>query len=157
MLVKTKYFGEIDLTEDKIITLDNGLMGFENYKKYTILYDSEADGQPNISWLQSVEEPGLALPVISPFLVKPDYNPVVEDEVLKPLGELNEENLAIFLVLTVPSRPEEVTANLKAPVIINADTRQGCQIIVENKDYVIKYKVYDAIQKMKEEKGEMSC
>ena len=157
MLVKTKYFGEIDLTEDKIITLDNGLMGVENYKKYTILYDSEADGQPNISWLQSVEEPGLALPVISPFLVKPDYNPVVEDEVLKPLGELNEENLAIFLVLTVPSRPEEVTANLKAPVIINADTRQGCQIIVENKDYVIKYKVYDAIQKMKEEKGEMSC
>lgn len=157
MLVKTKYFGEIDLTEDKIITLDNGLMGFENYKKYTILYDSGADGQPNISWLQSVEEPGLALPVISPFLVKPDYNPVVEDEVLKPLGELNEENLAIFLVLTVPSRPEEVTANLKAPVIINADTRQGCQIIVENKDYVIKYKVYDAIQKMKEEKGEMSC
>ncbi|MDD6208556.1 MAG: flagellar assembly protein FliW [Clostridiales bacterium] len=157
MLVKTKYFGEIDLSEDKIITMENGLMGFEEYKRYTILYDNEKEEQPNISWLQSVEEPALALPVINPFLVKSDYNPVVEDEVLKPLGELNEENLAIFLVLTVPSKPEEVTANLKAPLIINADTRKGCQIIVENKDYVIKYKVYDAIQKIKKEKGEMGC
>ncbi|MDD6208114.1 MAG: flagellar assembly protein FliW [Clostridiales bacterium] len=157
MLVKTKYFGEIDLSEDKIITMENGLMGFEEYKQYTILYNNEGEGQPNISWLQSVEEPALALPVINPFLVKSDYNPVVEDEVLKSLGELNEENLAIFLVLTVPAKPEEVTANLKAPVIINADTRKGCQIIVENKDYVIKYKVYEAIQKIKKEKGEMEC
>lgn len=153
MLVQTKHFGEIDLSEDKVITLENGLMGFEECTKYTILYDSEAEERPGISWFQSLEEPGLALPVINPFLVKPDYNPIVEDEVLKPIGELSEENLAIFLIMTVPSEPEKVTANLKAPIIINADTRRGLQIIVENKDYEVKYKVYDAIQKMKQEKG----
>ena len=43
MLVQTKYFGEIDLTEDKIITLEQGIMGFENFKKYTILFDNEED------------------------------------------------------------------------------------------------------------------
>ena len=38
MLVKTKYFGEIDLGEDKIITFEKGLMGFENFTKYTIFW-----------------------------------------------------------------------------------------------------------------------
>ena len=83
MLVKTKYFGEINLSEDKIITMERGMFGFEEYKKYTILFDSEKEGKANVSWFQSVEEPGLAFPVINPLVVKEDYNPVVEDELLK--------------------------------------------------------------------------
>ena len=75
MLVKTKYFGEINLSEDKIITMERGMFGFEEYKKYTILFDSEKEGKANVSWFQSVEEPGLAFPVINPLVVKEDYNP----------------------------------------------------------------------------------
>lgn len=152
MLVKTRYFGEVDLDENKIITIENGLMGFEEYKRYTILYDLEEDGDSYISWFQSVEEPALALPVISPVCIKEDYNPIVEDELLKPLGELTEDNLVILLTMTVPSDPKLATTNLKAPIIINSDTRKGCQLIVENEDYVIKYNVYDAIESLKEKK-----
>ncbi|MFU0828746.1 MAG: Flagellar assembly factor FliW [Lachnoclostridium sp.] len=154
MLVKTKYFGEIDLTEDKIITFDQGIMGFEDLKRYTILYDSEGGKRPNISWLQCVDEQALALPVINPFLVKEDYNPVVEDELLKSIGEINEENLVILLALTVPTDITKMSANLKAPFIINADTRKGCQIIVENQDYEVKYYIYNILKKQKDEKGE---
>lgn len=152
MLVKTRCFGEIDLAEDKILTFDNGIMGFEECKKFTILYDSTEEGTPVISWLQSLDEEGLAIPVINPLLVKPDYNPTVEDELLASLGELTEENLVILLSVTAASEPEKMTANLKAPFIMNADTKKGCQLIVENSDYEIKYNIYDAIQKMK--KGE---
>lgn len=150
MLVQTKYFGEIDLTDEKIITLDRGLMGFEQYKKYTLLYDCEREGGANISWLQSVENPQLALPVINPLLVKPDYNPVVEDELLKGMGEITEENLVILLTMTVPSDIKEMSVNLKAPIIVNADTRKGAQLIVENQDYEIKFKVYDVLKNTKE-------
>lgn len=154
MIIKTKYFGEVDLDEDKVITFEHGIMGFEECKKYTVLYDVEDGDHATISWFQSLEEPGLALPVISPLLVKPDYNPTVEDEVLKPLGEITEENLVILLTLTVPEDLTQMSANLKAPFVINTDTRKGCQIIVENADYEIKYNVYDAISKLKKEKGE---
>ncbi|MCI8408562.1 MAG: flagellar assembly protein FliW [Lachnospiraceae bacterium] len=154
MLVKTKYFGEIDLTEDKILEFENGIMGFEEYTRYTILYDREEEKKGNIMWFQSVEEPALALPVISPFYVKKDYNPEVSEELLQPLGEINEENLCILLTLTVPGNVKQTTANLKAPLIVNADTRKGCQAIVENADYEVKYNVYEAIQKMKEEEGD---
>lgn len=152
MLVKTRYFGEIDLGEDKIITLERGLIGFEEYKKYTILYDSEQEERPAISWLQSLDEPGLALPVVSPLVVKPDYNPVVEDELLMNIGELTEENLVILLTLTVPEDVKKMTTNLKAPIIINSDTRKGVQLIVENQDYEVKYNVYDVLKARKGDK-----
>jgi flagellar assembly factor FliW len=154
MLVKTKHFGEINLEDNKIITFENGIMGFEEYKNYTILYDLKEGGKSNISWLQSLEEPGLALPVINPYLVKEDYNPVVEEEVLKPIGEVTEQNLVILLSLAVPSDITKMTANLKAPFIINSDTRKGRQIIVENQDYEVRYHVYEEIQRLKNEKGE---
>ena len=157
MLVKTKYFGEINLTEDKILEFENGIMGFENYTKYTLLYDNEEEKQGNIMWFQSIEEPALALPVVNPFYVKQDYNPEVSEEILQPLGEINEDNLCILLTLTVPGDVKKTTANLKAPLIVNADTRKGCQAIVENDDYEVKYNVYEAIQKMKEEKENASC
>ncbi len=154
MLIQTKYFGKIDLEESKIITFDQGIMGFEECKQYTILYDIEDGENPAISWLQSTQEPGLALPVINPFIIKPDYNPVVEDELLKPLGEINEDNLVLLLTVTVPADIKNMSVNLKAPFIINVDTRKGRQAIVENQDYEIKYKVYDIIQKTKGKKGE---
>ena len=52
MLVQTKFFGEIDLPEEKIVTLERGLIGLEQYKKYTILYDCEKE-EANISWFNN--------------------------------------------------------------------------------------------------------
>lgn len=149
MLVKTKYFGEVDLPEEKILTFDRGLIGLTDYKRFTILYDCEKE-ETNISWLQSVEEPTLALPVIRPWLVKEDYNPTIEDELLGPLGDLTEENLVILLTLTVPSDISNMSVNLKAPIIINADTRKGAQIVAENQDYEVKYKVYEILSQKQE-------
>ncbi len=150
MLVKTKFFGEVDLPEEKILTFDRGLIGLSDYKQYTILYDVEKE-ETNICWLQSVDEPTLALPIIKPLLVKEDYNPVVEDELLTHIGELTEENLVIFLTMTVPSDITQMSVNLKAPIIINADTRKAAQIMVENQDYEVKYKIYDVLKSKGEE------
>ncbi len=156
MLIKTRCFGEIDLGEDKILTFERGLIGFENCRQFTILYDNEdeneAENPGRISWLQSIEEPGLALPIINPLFVKPDYNPIVEDELLRHIGELTETNVALFLTLNVPEDLEKMTVNLMAPLIINADTRCGAQIIVENEDYPIKFNVYETFKKIKEGK-----
>lgn len=144
MLVKTKFFGEVDLPEEKIITFERGLIGLADYKKFTILYDCEKENS-NISWLQSVEEPTLALPVVKPWIIKEDYNPVVEDELLSHIGELTEENLVILVTMTVPEQIEQMSVNLKAPIIVNADTRKGAQIICDNNDYEVKYKIYDIL------------
>lgn len=150
MLVKTRHFGEINLDENKVIYFENGILGFEDCKKYTLIYDEEDGDRSDISWLQSLEEAALAIPVISPFMVKKDYNPSIEDELLKPLGELTDENIIILVTVTVPENLEKISANLKAPFIINSDSRKGEQIIVENPEYEIKYRFYDQLKAAKE-------
>ncbi|MBO4414731.1 MAG: flagellar assembly protein FliW [Lachnospiraceae bacterium] len=146
MLVKTRYFGEIELSDDKIITFDYGLFGFEEFTRFALLYNSETEERPSISWLQSVEEQSLALPVMIPTLVMPDYNPIVEDGVLESLGDWNENNISVLVTVTVPKDISLMTTNMKAPIIINTDNMKGCQVVVENPDYEIRYKIYDLLK-----------
>ncbi len=149
MQVKTRHFGEIELDENKIIYFDNGIFGFEDYKEYTLLYDDEGGQRPDISWLQSLDEPALAIPVVNPFIIKPDFNPEVEDELLKSLGDLTDENIVVLVSVTVPEEIERISANLKAPFIINSDERKGTQVVVENADYEIKYRFYEQLKAYK--------
>ena len=149
MRIKTRHFGEIDLDESKIIEFENGILGFEDCRKYTILYDNDGEERPDISWLQSLDEPALAIPVVNPLIVWPDYNPKVEDELLKPLGNLTEDNIVALVSITVTDQVEKISANLKAPFLINADERKGAQIIVENSDYEVKYYFYERLKAYK--------
>ena len=154
MRVQTKFFGEVELDDNKVIEFPNGIIGFEDFKKFAIIYDIEDDRDTKISWLQSLEEPALALPVVDPLAVTTEYAPMIEDELLKPLGNPADEDLLFLLVMTVPSDMTKVTANMKAPVIISTEERKGVQLIVDNADYPVKFNVYESVQKMKEKAGE---
>ncbi len=156
MRVNTRLFGEIEIQDDKIITLDKGIVGFPDLKMFTIIYDngSEAgEGKTSMMWFQSLDEPQFAMPVVVPGDIVPDYNPTVNDELLEPLGELTEDNLYVLVTLKVPREIEKMTINLKAPIIINTDTLKGGQIIVED-DVEVRFPVYEILKKAKEGKGE---
>ena len=148
MLVKTKHFGDVALDESKVIIFEEGIMGLEGLTKYALIFDEEEGKEPTIYWLQSLEDPTIALPVVSPFIIKADYNPLVQQQLLEPLGEISEDGAGLFvlLTLTIPKEVKNITANLKAPFVINSDTQKGCQIIAENEDYDIKFRIYDILQ-----------
>lgn len=139
MLIDTRYFGQVDIEDSKIIHFENGLFGFEEYTDYTILYDSESEERPFFSWLQSTTEKGLAFPVVNPQNVMPEYDPVVEDALLEPLGEFGENDMVVLLLATVPGDVKKTSVNMKAPLVIHAGSRKGMQIIAENSDYEIKH------------------
>ena len=146
MNVKTRHFGDVEIDDSKVITMDNGLFGFENYKKYVLLYDSSSDEIPNIQWLQSLDEELLALPVMIPTTVVPDYNPVVEDETLASLGEWKEEDVSMLVTVTVPEDIKKMSINLKAPIVINTTTMKGCQVVAENPEYEVKHMIYELLE-----------
>lgn len=139
MKVNTRYFGEVEIEDDKIVTFEKGIPGFEEYTKYTILYDIKEEGEAFFSWLQCVTEKDLAFPIVNPFRVDKEYNPVVEDALLEKLGEFETEDLAVFLLATVPDDIKKATVNMKAPLVINTRNNKGMQIIVENNDYEVKH------------------
>ena len=148
MKVQTKWFGEIEVSEDKIITFDKGIIGFEDWKKYTLVYDAEKEENISIIWLQAIDEPTLALPVMKPEYIMKGYDPVVEDEILNTLGkDIQSANLAVFCTLTVPEDLTKMTINLKAPIIVDFDTMKGIQLIADNSEYQVRYPIYDILKK----------
>lgn len=154
MRADTRLFGQIDIEEEKIITLESGMIGLPDYRKFALIFDEEAGiEKASVMWLQSMDDPETAFPVMQPNLVKPDYNPVVSDELLGVLGQMTEENIYVLVTLTAASDVKESSVNLKAPIVINTDTRKGCQIIVEG-DYPVKFKIYEALESRKKKAGE---
>lgn len=150
MVAETKFFGTIDIEDDKIIHFPMGIIGFENLKNFALIFDSEREERSKISWLQSMEEPMMVLPVINPIDIMDDYAPIIEDELVKIIGDPADADILIFVSMSIPSDITKMTVNLKAPFIINTVDRKAMQVIVENQDYKVKYEVYDIIQKMKE-------
>lgn len=154
MVAETKFFGTIDIEDDKIINFPSGIIGFEGLTKFALIFDSEREERSKISWLQSMEEPLMVLPVINPIDICEEYTPTIEDELLKAIGDPADADVLIFVSMTIPSDITKMTANLKAPFIINTANKKAMQIIVENQNYEIKYNVYDAIERLKAKDGE---
>lgn len=154
MVAETRFFGTIDIEDEKIINFPNGIIGMENLKNFALIYDSESEERSKISWLQSMDDPSMAFPVINPMDITEAYTPIIEDELMKNIGDPADADVLIFVTMSIPSDLTKMTANLKAPFIINTVDRKAMQVIVENDDYEIKYNVYDAIQRLKEKAGE---
>ncbi len=149
MRIITRLFGEIEVAEEKIITFPSGLIGFPDMQKFTLIYDEEKGTNAGIRWMQSLDEPSFALPVMDPLVVKEDYNPEVDDELLKVIGNIGPDNILVLVTVTVPSDLKKMSVNLQGPLIINVEERKACQVIVEAEGCPIKYPIYDILQARK--------
>lgn len=148
MKITTKVFGEVTIADDKIIHFPAGIIGFSDMTDFALLHDEEK-GAGSIHWLQSLQEPAFAMPVMDPLYVRPDYNPQVDDELLAGIGELQPEETLVLVTVTVPSDLTKMSVNLKGPIIINAAEKKACQVIVEGDDYAVKYPIYDILNAAK--------
>lgn len=153
MEILTKAFGKITIDDEKIINFPKGIVGFPDLTEFALIHDEEK-GTETIHWLQSIQEPGFAMPVMDPLLICPEYNPEVDDELLSHLGELNQEELLVLVTVTVPKDITKMTVNLKGPIVINAAERKATQVIVEGDQYQVKFPIYDILDANKKKAGE---
>ena len=146
MVINTRIFGEVTIDDDKMIHFPKGIVGFPELQDFALIHDAEDGNQGGIRWMQNVQEPNFAMPVIDPLSLIPDYNPQVEDEWLKPLGDLDPEHLLVLVTVTVPSDLTKMTVNLKGPIVINANTRKASQVIAEGDGCDVKFPIYEILQ-----------
>lgn len=148
MKADTRLFGKIDVADDKIIKIKEGIIGYPDFVNFTLIHDEEKKKKGGIRWLQSLDDGVFALPVIDPLEIVPEYKPTVSKDALKLLGDMPAESVFVLVTITVPKEIEQMSVNLKAPFIINMDNLQGVQLIIED-NYPVKYKIYDILQKKK--------
>lgn len=150
MRINTKIFGEIEISDDKVITFQDGIIGFPDLKRFALLHDEEKGTNAGIRFLQSVDEPGFAMPVMNPLDVKPDYDPEVDDELLASAGRVTPENLLVLVTVSIPGDLTQMSVNLQGPFILNIEERKGCQLILESSIYPVRFPIYDILQAGKE-------
>ena len=149
MVIQTRIFGEVTVDEAKMIHFPNGIVGFPELQDFALIHDAEQGNQAGIRWMQSIQEPNFAMPVVDPLVADESYNPEVEDEQLKVIG--TEGDILVLVTITVPSDLSRMSVNLKAPMVINVDTKKAVQVILEA-DYPVKFYIYDILKKRQEEK-----
>ncbi|MDP4109973.1 MAG: flagellar assembly protein FliW [Bacillota bacterium] len=124
---------------DKIIIFDDGLYGFEDVKEYILLQE---DDKKTIWSLQAAHNTLPSLVVIDPFMVYEGYSPVLSGGDLEYLGNPCDDDLCFLAVAALKEKIEESVINLKSPIVVNVKNRRAKQIILENNDYPIRYRLF---------------
>ena len=150
MKVNTRIFGEIEISEEKILNFPNGIIGFPDLTRFALVHDEEKGSDAGIRYMLSIDEPAFAMPVMDPLIVKPDYDPQVDDELLSVLGNLTPENIVVLVTVTVPSDLTKMTVNLQGPFVINSEERKAAQIIVDSNEYPVRFPIYDILKNGKD-------
>ena len=143
--IKTRPYGEVEISEDEIIVFSEGIPGFDFINKFVVL--ESADDAP-FKWLQSVDNPDLAFTVIQPIDFMAEYSLVISSSDLEDVGAGSADELTVYAIVTIPADPKRMTANLQGPIIINQTTRLGKQAISLSDKYHVRHVILDEIQKL---------
>lgn len=141
MELLTKARGKIEISEDRLITIPEGLFGFEDYTKFALV---DSDYEPFI-WLQSCEDPNLAFLIVDPFLICPQYESDIDDEALAKIGIKKPEDIIIMTIVTVPHDGSAITANFQGPLVINKQNHECMQAILSDNKWSTKVNIIDAL------------
>lgn len=138
MKINTSRFGEIEATESAMLLMKGAILGFERHSRYVLLTH---DPDTPLWWLQSVDDPDLAFVVVDPWVVKPDYDPAIDEEDLAFLHIQDRKDMILLAIVTVRSNPFRLTANLRAPILVHATGRTANQVILNDPAHPIQYDV----------------
>jgi len=146
--INSKPYGKVKVSQEQLIHFSEGILGFENSKDYYLLDRNEGP----FYWLQSTDLTDLAFVIINPQFFKTDYRLELTPQDFYDIGLLTEkdfeENLLHYVIVTIPpDDPNNMTANLLGPIIINKSNRLGKQALSLNSEYSVRHKILEELER----------
>jgi flagellar assembly factor FliW len=134
-------FGEVELREDRLLTFPQGVFGFRECTSFGLARLPNLENSP-LLLLQCTNQPSIAFLVADPHLLGAELTAEDKTEALEGTG-MDTTNTQFLTILTLYDQGESfyLTANLKAPVLVNSETRTGVQFILSNKSYSTQHKL----------------
>ena len=132
-------FGEIEIDEAKIYRFEQGIPGIRNVKNYAIL---DMQDSPEFKWLQACDPPYLTMMMVDPIIIDENYAVNLDENQMKDLM-LADTNHAFYMAFVViPEKPQDMTANLLAPVVFNFNKMLGMQVMINGTPEMLKVRVF---------------
>jgi flagellar assembly factor FliW len=144
MVIHTSRFGAISITSEDVIQFPEGLLGFNELRGFVLLDDPSDE---IFAWLQSCEDPGIAFPLLEPELFAAGYRVQLAKHDLEVLQLASDgSGMRSFAVITIPQDPTQMTANLKAPIVINVAKRIARQCVLQDNSLAIREPIFTRLQ-----------
>ena len=143
MVIHTSRFGVVAITADDVIHFPEGLLGFNELRRFVLLDDPSDE---IFAWLQSCEQASIAFPLLEPELFTTSYSPQLAKHDLENLKLKEQKGSRSFCIITIPQDPTQMTANLKAPIIINVDLRLARQCVLQDNSLAIREPIFTRLQ-----------
>ncbi|MBL8403205.1 MAG: flagellar assembly protein FliW [Dechloromonas sp.] len=131
MKVETYLFGAVEVSPEKVIAFPNGLVGFEQNKRFMLVHE-EGNAQPSSYTLQSLDDPALALQIVDPVTLGFNYELALSDAEMAILQSPAAEDVAVMQVLFKQEEGGKaaIIPSLRAPLLINIKARVGLQKVM---------------------------
>ena len=143
MIVKTGRFGQLKIEGSEIIKIPQGILGFPEFRDFCLI---DSGDETLILWLQSTEVPEIVFPVLEPRVFMPNYAVHLSAADQRELQLQNLSKAAVFCVLTIPDDVTQMTANLKAPIVINLEKQIAKQVVLQENEYSIKHPMFKELR-----------
>lgn len=140
-LVYQTRFGEVTLRDDRLINFPKGLLGFADCTTFGLSKIPNAEESP-IMLLQCVNEPEIGFLVADPKLLGANIEDADIANAMKEAG-MSAESTGVLVILTMYDQEDSyyLTANLRAPLLVDSRTREARQHILANKEYTTQHKI----------------
>ena len=143
MIINTSRFGRIELQDTDVLTFPEGLLGFADLRQFVLLDDPSDE---IFAWLQSCESSQIAFPVLEPELFAENYRVSLTKNDLESLKMVQTQKARYFSIVTIPDDPTQMTANLKAPIVVNVDNRLARQCVLQDNNLAIREPIFAKLQ-----------
>ncbi len=129
-------FGTLQIASDDVIEFPHGLIGLGG-QRFAII-----EGEGSFSWLHSIDDPALALPVTNPWDFFSDYAVELSDEASEPITA-DPADVAVWVTVRAGAELADFYANLRAPILVASG--QGHQVINESPDAPVRAPLFPAV------------
>ena len=126
-VLRTTRFGEIPIDHARIFDFPDGLLGFPDAKHFLAM---DVDDDPDMYWLQCVDDGALAFLAISPWQYFPEYEPDIDENEQRALELDQADDATVLCLLTVDRDADLITANLLGPLVLNTAAKRGRQVVL---------------------------
>ena len=120
------------------IELVEGMPGFPGLRRFALV---RLDDLGLLYALRSLDAPDVRFLVVPPAPFFPEYEPELDDATAARLGVSAADEVLLLLIVTPGERPQDATANLLAPLVVNATTSAAAQVVLDDSRLPLRQKL----------------
>ncbi|MBI5440235.1 MAG: flagellar assembly protein FliW [Deltaproteobacteria bacterium] len=134
MIIETRAFGPVEIDEERMMKFVGPMLGFEGADRYALI---DLNPESPFKVLQLADRGEICFLVTDPSFFFPNYKVTLSTEEVADLGLTDPSKAAVLLVVTIREGGKRLTANLKAPVVVNAEKLLAKQVVLKTDAYKV--------------------